>query len=182
MLAREAELKALMIASCEGDARAHNRLLSEVGSYLRGFFRRQLARHGRDPSSDAEDLVQETLIAIHRKRHTFDRSMPVTAWIHAIARYKLIDHLRANNASRLSVPVEEFAEMLPDERGPATESSLDLARVMAHLPRRARELILNTRIRGFSVAEAAAEAGMSEGAAKVAIHRGLKTLTRLFAT
>lgn len=181
MFAKEAELKALMIASCEGGARAHDRLLREVAAHLRGYLRRQLARHGRDASSDVEDLVQETLIAVHRKRDTFDRSMPVTAWIHAIARYKLIDHLRATGMARAAIPVDDVIEILPDERGNTAESSLDLAKVMARLPGRARELILNTKVRGFSVAEAAARAGMSETAAKVAIHRGIKTLTRMFA-
>lgn len=182
MLAREAELKTLMIASCDGDARAHDRLLREVASYLRGFFRRQLSRHGRDASSEVEDLVQETLIAVHRKRHTFDRAMPVTAWIHAIARYKMIDHLRATRTSYQAAALDDFAEAIADERSPAPEGALDLAKVMAYLPQRSRDLILKTRIRGFSVAEAAAEAGMTEAAAKVAIHRGLKTLTRIFAS
>jgi RNA polymerase sigma factor (sigma-70 family) len=180
MAMNEALLKPLMLAACDGDERAYDRLLRDVASGLRTYLRGQLARYGRQAAGDVEDLVQETLIAIHRKRHTFDRSMPVTAWIHAIARYKLIDLLRAGGG-RHSIPIDDVADILPAAGETGGASALDLARVMARLPARARELILKTRVRGYSVAEAAADAGMTEGAAKVAIHRGMKTLTRMYA-
>ena len=86
----EPELRALMLAGLDGDAAAHTALLSKLSPYLRAYFKGRLVRVGRGPA-DAEDLVQETLIAIHTRRHTYDRSQLLTPWMHAVARYKLVD-------------------------------------------------------------------------------------------
>jgi RNA polymerase sigma-70 factor (ECF subfamily) len=79
MLASEAELKALMIAGLDRDAVAYQRLLEQLSGRLRGYFKSRLARLVRG-ASEAEDLVQEALIAIHTQRHTYDRSEPLTPW------------------------------------------------------------------------------------------------------
>jgi RNA polymerase sigma-70 factor (ECF subfamily) len=89
----ETEFRTLMLAGLDGDARAHRALLTVLSSHLRGYFKRRLARIGCE--ADAEDLVQETLMAIHTRRHTYDRTQPLTPWVYAIARYRLIDGLRA---------------------------------------------------------------------------------------
>ncbi|MEI4908063.1 sigma factor, partial [Klebsiella pneumoniae] len=74
-------------------------------AYLRAYFKGQLARIGRGPS-DAEDLVQETLIALHTRRHTYDRSQLLTPWVYAIARYRLVDYLRRTKSANMDAPVE----------------------------------------------------------------------------
>ena len=89
-MADEAELRAWLLAGLKGDQEAHRAFLSGAAGLLRGFFRNRL----RGAPEDAEDLLQETLIALHAKRDTYDPSLPVTAWMYAIARYRLIDHLR----------------------------------------------------------------------------------------
>lgn len=76
----EAELQALMIASVEGDARSYERLLTAVSDRLRTYFGRRLIPGGRDAGA-VEDLVQEVLLGIHTKRHTYDRRQPFTPWM-----------------------------------------------------------------------------------------------------
>jgi RNA polymerase sigma-70 factor (ECF subfamily) len=89
----EAELKSLMVAGLAGDAAAHRILLDRLSRRLRAYYKGRLARIGRS-ATEAEDLVQEALLAIHIQRHTYDPGEPLTPWVQAIARYKLIDHLR----------------------------------------------------------------------------------------
>ena len=86
----EIELKALMLASLEGDAAAHRVLLDRLSSRLRAYYKDRLARIGK-AAAEAEDLVQEAVLAIHLKRATYDPSEPLTPWVYAIARYKLVD-------------------------------------------------------------------------------------------
>jgi Sigma-70 region 2 len=81
----ERELRALMAAGLDGDATAYHQLLERLTSHLRAYYRSRFARIGRGPT-DAEDLLQEALIAVHTHRHTYDRSQPSTPWINAIAR------------------------------------------------------------------------------------------------
>src|SRR5438093_1156352 len=100
MATAEAELKRLMLAGLDGDAAAHRNLLHQLGGHLRAYYRRRLERIGQGTTA-AEDLVQEALLAIHIQRHTYDPSEPFTPWVYAIARYKLIDYLRATR-SRLA--------------------------------------------------------------------------------
>src|SRR5947207_2086760 len=106
MTTREIELKALMLASLDGDAASHRALLNQLSRRLRAYYKGKLARFGRG-AAEAEDLVQETVLAIHLKRHTYDPAEPLTPWVHAIARYKLIDFLRRTRASLTDVPIEE---------------------------------------------------------------------------
>src|SRR5690348_13091262 len=88
----ETELKTLMLASQRGDAAAYRSLLAKLAPRLRAYYKRRFIAIGRG-AEEAEDLVQETLLAIHLKRHTYDGDALFTPWLHAIARYKLIDHL-----------------------------------------------------------------------------------------
>src|SRR5450759_1234398 len=98
MAANEAELRALIRASLAGDAAAYRALLSRLSANLRAYYKGKLARIGRS-ATEAEDLMQEALMAIHTRRHTYDPAEPLTPWVYAIARYKLIDHLRRTRAS-----------------------------------------------------------------------------------
>ncbi|MEH6663989.1 MAG: sigma-70 family RNA polymerase sigma factor [Brevundimonas sp.] len=173
MTEREVHLKRLMQAGLAGDATAWRSLLTELRDPLRAFFRQRLY----DGEADAEDLVQETLIAIHAKRATFRPDQSVGAWCFAIARYKLIDHLR-RQGRRATAPLEDHQDRLPaPETAEEGVARRDLTRVLSILPARQRRLIEDVRLSGFSVAEAARRNGFSEGAAKVSVHRAMKTLT-----
>ena len=175
MVAKEAELRALMRASLGGDADAYRNLLSRLSSSLRAYYKGKLVRIGRT-ATDAEDLMQEALIAIHTRRHTYDPAEALTPWVYAIARYKLIDHLRRTRASMADLPIENAEEIMARDDYVGTESANDLTKLMSQLPEKMRRAIQSVKLDGLSVAEAAAQCGMSQSAVKINVHRGLKAL------
>ncbi len=169
----EERLRSLMLLALDGDASSYHLFLNELATYLRAFLRKHLARL----PEDAEDLVQELLWAIHRQRHTYDAKRPLTAWVHAIARYKLIDLLRRRSRSdMLNESLDEVGELFAAPDSEAAEASYDIAKLLEQLPDRQRLPIQYVKIDGASVSDAAARTGMSVSAVKVGIHRGLKTL------
>jgi RNA polymerase sigma-70 factor (ECF subfamily) len=172
--ARELRLRDLLVAAQRGDAAAYADFLRELASLLRGFFRRRLTQL----PDDVEDLVQETLLAVHNKRHTYEPQQPVTAWLHAIARYKLVDLLRARSGREaLHEPLDEEHPALVSEAEPAAlEARRDLAALLSALPDKQRLPIQYVKIEGLSVAQASQRTGLSESAVKVGVHRGLKAL------
>lgn len=167
-----------MLAGLDGDAAAHKALLKRLSAHLRAYFKGKLVHIGRG-LADAEDLVQETLIAFHTRRHTYDRSQLLTPWVHAIARYKLVDYLRRTKASVMDVPLEEAGEVLTADDPIAVESTLDLEKLMAQISPKARQAIQYVKLDGLSAREAAARSGMSPSAVKVSVHRGLRALSLL---
>jgi RNA polymerase sigma-70 factor (ECF subfamily) len=180
MPASETELRALMNASLEGDARAHRALLEGLSGRLRAFYKGKLLRIGRS-ATEAEDLVQETLMAVHTRRHTYDSGQPLTPWVYAIARYKLIDHLRQTRGLSTEVPIEDAGQVLAQDDHASAESAYDLGRLLGRLPEKMRRAIQCVKLDGMSVAEAAIRCGMSESAVKVYVHRGLKALAAAIA-
>ena len=92
----EQRLHALLLQGLAGDAAAYHRFLKALTAHLRAYFRKRLFQR----PDEVEDLVQETLLAVHNQRHTYRTDQPLTAWVHAISRYKLIDWLRANAANQ----------------------------------------------------------------------------------
>src|SRR5262245_59572471 len=171
----ECELKNLMVAGLDGDAAAHRSWLARLSWHLRGYYKSRLARIGRG-ATEAEDLVQEALLAIHTRRHTYDPTEPLTPWVHAIARYKLIDHLRRTRASMTHVPLEQAEEVMARDDHAGAESAYDLHRLLSGLPEKMRQAIECVKLDGLSVAEAARRCRMSESAVKVNVHRGLRAL------
>lgn len=169
----EAHLKGLMLSAQAGNAAAYHVLLKTLTPHLRAYFARRLERKG-----EAEDLVQETLIAIHTKRASFDPAQPFTAWLHAIARYKLIDHFRRSGIRR-TLPLEEADSVTDSEDREAIDAARDVERLLAKLPEHKRALLRDVKLDGLSTAEAAAKTGLSESAVKVGIHRSLKALAKI---
>lgn len=172
----EERLKRLLLSGLDGEAPAYQAFLTETSAHLRAYFRKRLARL----PDDVEDLVQESLLAIHNKRHTYDADQPLTAWVHAIAKYKLVDLLR-RRASRdaLTDPIDDEADFFSSADSEAAEARRDLGKLLDQLPDRQRLPIVHTKLEGLSVAEAARLTGMSESAIKVGVHRGLKALAAL---
>jgi RNA polymerase sigma-70 factor (ECF subfamily) len=171
----EARLKPLMVASLDGDAAAYRELLRELTGYLRAYYRRRLA----NAAADAEDLVQETLIAVHSRRSSYDRSQPFTAWAYAMASYKFVDYLRKRRV-RAAVPIDETEDLFAADESERAAASRDVEQLLSDLPASQREAIRLTKIEGLSINEAARRTGQSEAATKVGIHRGLKRLRLLF--
>lgn len=169
----EDRLRALLLQGLDADAAAYQRFLKELSALLRAFLRRRLAQW---PDA-VEDLVQETLLAVHNQRHTYDAAQPLTAWAHAIARYKMIDFLRRRSGREaLDVPLGDEDELLAASDVEARDARRDLGALLSRLPDRQRLPILHVKIEGRSVAETAKLTGLSESAVKIGVHRGLKVL------
>ena len=179
MTTGEMELKALMVASLGGDAASYRSLLDRLSSRLRAYFKGKLTRFGRG-ATEAEDLVQEVLLAIHLKRHTYDTGEPLTPWVHTIARYKLIDYLRRTRTAA-SVPLDEGSEVIAQDDNTGAESSHDIRKLLGRLPEKVRCSIECVKLEGRSVAEAAERCGISESGVKINIHRGLRSLAAFIA-
>lgn len=169
----EERLRSLLVGGLAGDAAAYRAFLDALAAHLRSFLRWRLAR----VPHEVEDLVQETLLAVHNQRHTYDAAQPVTAWARAIARYKLIDLLRRRSRTDLlNEPLDENDSLFASSDHDAAEASYDMAKLLRQLPERQRLPIQYVKIEGQSVSDTARRIGMSESAVKVGIHRGLKAL------
>lgn len=169
----ELSLHALLVQGLSGDANAYKNFLQLTATHLRAFLRRRLSRW----PDEVEDLVQESLLAIHNQRATYDVDAPLTAWIYAIAKYKLIDWLR-RHARRdvLNDPLDDEHELFTTADGDAHEAQRDLSKLLEMLPPQQRVAIMRTKLDGWSVRETATALNISEASVKVAVHRGLKAL------
>ena len=176
----ESQLHGQWLRAQSGDASSYTQLLSSISQLLRGFMRRRMQTH----PNDVEDLVQETLMAIHQKRHTYDSQQPLTAWVYAIARYKWIDHLRVHGRRTPAMEdIDDFAEVLSTESdSDHSDTRHDLVLMLAELPEKQLVAIEHTRLQGLSIAQTAAATGQSEAAVKVNVHRGLKALSERWAS
>jgi len=169
----EERLKGLFVIALEGDSVAYHAFLKELLPYLRAFLKRRL-QHLPD---EVEDLVQESLLAIHNQRHTYDAAQPLTPWLHALARYKLVDLLRRRSRKEsLNDSLDEDSEIFAASDSEAIEARRDVARLLADLPESQRLPIIHMKLAGLSVAETSHITGMSESAVKVGVHRGLRAL------
>jgi len=137
--------------------------------------RRGLARAGQ-PIDQSEDIVQDILLAVHLKRHTWDANAPFAPWLFAIARNKLIDALR-RRGRRVFVNIDDFAETIPDEPAAETASANEISTALQTLPPRQREVLQSIAVESASIKDTAAKFAMSEGAVRVALHRALAGLT-----
>ncbi|HEY2255065.1 MAG TPA: sigma-70 family RNA polymerase sigma factor [Variovorax sp.] len=171
----ERDLHDLFVRGLEGDAQAYRMFLQRLAAHLRGFLARRLFGW----PDDVEDLVQECLLAMHNQRHTYQADQPLTAWVHAIARYKMIDLLRAKSGREaLHEALDDELAVFADSAVEASDARRDLQGLLGMLPERQRLPIVHVKLQGLSVAETARLTGMSESAVKVGIHRGLKALAR----
>jgi RNA polymerase sigma factor (sigma-70 family) len=160
----------LMAASQAGDSRAYEQLLRELDRWLRRYFARRL------PSHAAEDATQNTLLAIHNKRHTYQPTRPFGAWVMAIARYKWIDRVR--DASRFAA-LSLDDELAVEDHGEAAISAAALDSLLDRLKPAQARVIRLVKLGGQSIAYASGATGQSAALVKINIHRGLKKLTAL---
>jgi len=174
----EEEWALLMRAAINGDSSAYRRLLASLTPALRAAARRNCARIGLD-DGEAEDVVQEALLAIHLKRHTWDPDRPIGPWITTIARNKLID-ARRRRGNRPMLPIDDLADILTAEGGDDSMDRRDLDRLVGKLGERQRDLVRSLSVEGRSIQETAKRLNMSEGAARVALHRAIKALAALY--
>lgn len=169
MIVQEAQYRDWMLAALMGDADAYRKLLQGLTRHLRSYYGRRL------DVAVAEDAVQETLIAIHTRRATYDPALPFTAWVYGIARYKLIDEYRRHKR-RATVPLDEAGDLFGHDEAQDAIARRDVGKLLDKLPPAKRQLVKDVKLDGVSIAEAAKRTGMSESSVKVTIHRALKSL------
>lgn len=170
----EIELHRWMVLAQDGNSAATSKLLAGLAPRLRAFFRGKGAT-----AEDAEDLVQETLIAIYTKRAMFDPSQRLLGWAYAIARYRMIDRWRHTKRRGHEIPIEDFEHVLMAQQHEAGDPTRDIARLLATLPDKQRTAIELVKIKDMSISEACTATGWSASDIKISIHRGLKSLMAL---
>ncbi|MBG6076210.1 sigma-70 family RNA polymerase sigma factor [Polaromonas sp. CG_9.11] len=172
----ERDLKPLWILAQHGDEAAYRESLQRIAGRLRAYLRRRL----QDLPDEVEDLVQETLLALHVQRGTYEETVVVSAWVLAIAQHKLVDlWRRRGRRDKLHDALDEVDESGLVAQPYDGEAQRDLNKLLEALPRAQRQAIILVKVEGLSVAEAAQLTGASESAIKVQVHRGLKRLTQL---
>ncbi len=164
-----------------GDQIAYADLLSALTPLARRYARAKL---GDVPWVD--DVVQETLMSLHRARHTCDTTRAFAPWFYAVASSRLIDAVRRErrigSREQASGTAGELAAATPPRAAASARDEVDVEAVraaMAALPSRQREIIAGMKFRDESVREVASRLGMSESAVKVTAHRGYQALKRL---
>lgn len=171
MSALEEQLQQLMVASQNGDKVAYRKLLIECDKWLRRYYSNKIHYDALD------ELVQETLISLHKKRASFDPKRKFIPWLATIARYRWIDYLRKLYRKGETSIIEETIAAPEDD---SVTSKLSLDALLEKLPEKQVEAIRLVKITGYSIAEASKKTGQSESAIKVNIHRGLKKMGSLF--
>ncbi|WP_343057035.1 sigma-70 family RNA polymerase sigma factor [Chthonobacter rhizosphaerae] len=171
----ECELADLMTRALDGDERAYRAFLERVAGHVRALARWKLRL--ADPS-DLEDIVQETILAIHAKRHTWRRDRPIGPWIGAIARHKMVDQMR-RRGSRGTVDIDDVVDVLaaPSDDETCPRDLIDAA--LVSLPRGQRLVVSALTIEGRSIRETASRLGTTEVAVRVAFHRALARIRAL---
>ncbi|MBB6124614.1 sigma-70 family RNA polymerase sigma factor [Sphingobium subterraneum] len=170
MRASETQLKAWMIGGLNGDATDQARLLRALVPLLGAFYRRRM----QERQGDIDDLIQETLIAVHTRRATYDRERLFSGWLFAIARYKMIDHFRKEGRTCTMEGLEDI--LVSEGFEDASGARMDVDRLLGQLPEKQAEAIRATRLDGLSTSEAATRAKIGESDVKISVHRGLKAL------
>ena len=170
MILKDDDLRTLMRAAQNGDNAAYKTALSSMSEWLKRYYARRIA------PAMVDDLVQETLLAVHNKRGTYDPSRPIYPWVAAIARFRWIDMLRKISV-RGEVELDDEASV--DSAEEPVLSRLSLESLLGHIPEKQQQCITLTKVEGRSIAETAAITGQSESAVKVNVHRGLKKLAAL---
>ncbi len=160
----------LMAAAQGGHGGAYRRLLGELRQWLTRYYARRL------PPALVDDAVQDALIAIHEKRHTYDPARPFRPWLAAVARHKWIDRLRSMSRERTDALPADIA--IGDHEGAVVSASV-LRHLMATLKPAQAEAIRLVKLEGYSIEDASAATGQSGSLVKVNIHRGLKRLAAI---
>src|SRR6266404_8860184 len=161
-----------MRAAISGDAGAYRLFLVSVTPHVRSIARHRCRTTGAS-EGDAEDIVQEVLLAIHLKRGTWDQSRPIGPWISTIVRNKLVDTLR-RRGRHVSVPIEDIVDTFEAEEQTDSLERQDVERMLEQLKEHQRDIVRSISIEGTTVRETANRLHMSEGAVRVALHRALK--------
>ena len=170
---QDQELAALLAYGQKGDSVAYEKFLLEASVVLRRFLIRRMKT-----IEMAEDVLQDTLLAIHRARHTYLPGRPVGPWLYAICGHRMTDFYRWHRR------VERVEAMVMNEKTDSaseeTKRGQSVREALAGLPEKQRKVIELLKVQGLSVKEVSAHTGMSESSVKVTAFRGYETIRRIF--
>jgi len=173
----DSNLEMLMARYQEGDFAAATALVEGISPQLHRFFVAQLANR-----SDADDLLQETWLRIHRVRHTYRSGEPVLPWFYAIARHVRVDHYRKAIRTRVREQgLEEIYTAAATVSGKGRPPD-DLRDLLAPLPESQREVIEMLKVAGMSLEEVARATSTSVGSVKQKAHRAYRRLRETMST
>ena len=189
----EAQLQAWMLAAISGDRDSYERLLTRVGTMVRAYLMNWLNFSSRSPEK-VEDLVQDVLLAIHKKKHLYRTDMPILPWIYAIAKYRLIDSIRAEKRRPQTVQwidswEEDFesatlgaaseAENTPESYAASQQDgAVETEELLAGLNPRQKQILLMAKSQEIPLHDIADQLNMSLSAVKVTIHRAVHLLRK----
>jgi RNA polymerase sigma factor (sigma-70 family) len=175
----EDPLATLLRAANAGDGQCYARFLHAVTPIVRGIVR---ARGRSLPPDQHEDIVQDVLLGLHLKRHTWDSAYPVRPWIYAITRHKVIDAFRKRGAD-IHLPIEDFSEILAAEAEAdpftARDDQREVDRLVAQLDPRSAEVVRAIALRGESQVTVGERLNMTPVNLRVTLHRALKRMAAL---
>lgn len=166
------EMRAHFLQGRAGDQKAHHAFLSEAARLLRAYFRKRMPN-----SADAEDLVQDVLLALHARRDTYDLNYPLTAWMFAIAKHRHFDFLRRHRRRR-ETSWDGLECAAADPAFDACDARRDLASFMARLPEKQQTVLRLVKLEQRHVREVAAATHLTESDIKVSTHRALKSMQK----
>jgi RNA polymerase sigma-70 factor (ECF subfamily) len=169
----------LMRSAQAGDRAAYERLLREISPLVRALVRRHCSNR-----ADIEEMVQDTLLTLHRVRHTYDPSRPFCPWLAAIAWRRSIDALRRRmRLAKYETPeqglYETFSDAAANSDLEGVRSAEEVEELLQLLPPRQRQALEALKLKEMTLLEASAASGQSVAALKVNTHRALKTLRAL---
>jgi RNA polymerase sigma-70 factor (ECF subfamily) len=170
-----------MRAERRGNSAAYETLLREIAELLRRLIKHRLAQSGLG-ADHAEDLVQEVLISLHTKRHTWESDRLFLPWLYAITRYKLIDAARSRKREalyRIDLSFEEMSEIIDASANSRDDTMVNMERHLSNLPRSQQAVVRSLAIEGATVRATAKLLNTSEGVVRMTFHRALRQLTAL---
>jgi RNA polymerase sigma-70 factor, ECF subfamily len=175
--ARDLQLAELLTRAQGGDQSAYESFLREASELLRAF----LAKRMMSASDRVEDVLQETLLSLHRARHSFLPGRPIGPWLYAVCEHRMAEFYRRQRrieAVEMSTDLQEIA--VADRPEPEAEGLATLAwEALMKLPRKQRAIIECLKLQGLSVKEVAVQAGMSESAVKITAFRGYEGIRKM---
>lgn len=174
-----------MRRSLLGEQEAYRKFLSWALNFTRMIAKKRFAQWGIGSDGLLDDFVQEVILVIHKKRHTYSTALPVEPWVAGIIKFKSIDHLRNAVHQNRMISESEFPQGLDQlqiSAGAEDEvtRAAELAEALSCLNAKQRNLLHLAKIDGLSMKEIAQKTGASESSVKVSLHRTMKSLRKRF--
>lgn len=157
----------------EGDRAAYDLLLKETASLLKRYFVTRA-----ESNEAADDLVQETLVSVHRARHTYLTGRPFAPWMYAIARRRLADHWRSRSRTVPCDVLDESLDWIDQRQNNGADDGSRIKETLAFLPENQRRVVELLKVDGLSIKETARELDLSIAAVKVTAHRAYERLRK----